>query len=434
MATVIPAIRGKLGNTEYYETTMKVRDLVTSVRRPSDLEDWANFSIEERMQRELDDKRVKEQIVPYLVRSIDRFFGSIIVLVYKGEVNFETIADLKASLPGAYKANASRIGFLTIDGGSLIVLDGQHRLAALKMVYDNQDNLPVGEFVQDVPDDEVCVIFIKHENPVKTRRIFNTVNRYAKQTSRGDNIITSEDDGYAIVTRRLLRDDEPLGNRIVGGKSVELVNWRSNTLTTRSKQLTTISALYETVQLILSSIKAGYYEAQTRPDETRLDEGADKVSEFWKVILNGMASYQKAVADPEQIAAMRDDKAPSALLFKPAGQIALIKGLLMACHGDRMALPDAVKLASQIDWGTHAPLWQGVIMKPSGAIDAGSEARNRAANIICWMIAADRMTQEEADAALRIYNQGFGVDVADPANAGAIHPLPAPLVSLKQAA
>lgn len=434
MATVIPAIRGKLGNTEYYETTMKVRDLVTNIRRPSELDDWANFSIEERMQRELDDKRVKEQIVPYLVRNGDRFFGSIIVLVYQGEVNFETIADLKANLPGAYKANASRIGFLTIDGGSLIVLDGQHRLAALKMVYDKHDNLPAGPYIQEIPDDEVCVIFLKHENPVKTRRIFNTVNRYARQTSRGDNIITSEDDGYAIVTRRLLRDDEPLGNRTVGGKSVELVNWRSNTLTTRSKQLTTISALYETVQLILSSIKAGYYEAQTRPDDTRLDEGTERVSEFWKFILDGMAPYQEAVANPEQIAAMRDDKAASALLFKPAGQIALIKGLLMACEGGRMRLSEAVSLANKIDWGTHASLWRGVIMKPSGAIDAGSEARNRAANLICWLIAADRMTQEEKDAALRIYNQGFGVDSTDPASAGAIQQLPQPVALIAQAA
>ena len=131
MALLIPAIKGRIGNTEYFETTMRVRDLVTAVRRPSELDEWANFST-----RELDDKRVREQIVPYLTRNEDRFFGSIIVLVYNGEILFETIADLKISVPGAYKANAHRIGFVTIDGGSLIVLDGQHRLAALKSVYE----------------------------------------------------------------------------------------------------------------------------------------------------------------------------------------------------------------------------------------------------------------------------------------------------------
>lgn len=432
MALLIPAIKGRIGNTEYYETTMRVRDLVQAVRRPSELDDWANFSIEERMQRELDDKRVREQIVPYLTRNEDRFFGSIIVLVYNGDVLFETIADLKISVPGAYKANAHRIGFVTIDGGSLIVLDGQHRLAALKSVYEpKQDGLNYGPYVKEIPDDEVCVIFLKHENPVKTRRIFNTVNRYAKQTSRGDNIITSEDDGYAIVARRLLRDDEALGNRVVNGKPFEVVNWRSNTLTTRSKQLTTISAVYESAQLILSN---SFYEPQTRPDDAKLDEGTDRVGVVWKAVLEGLKPYQEALANPEGIPAMRDENAAHALLFKPAAQIALLRGLLNATTNDRMTLAEAVNRANAIDWRMQAPMWEGIIMKPSGAIDAGSEARNRAGSLISWLIAADIMTKEEREAVRRTYNQAFGIDVNDPEQAKAARELPQPVAAAKLAA
>jgi DNA sulfur modification protein DndB len=432
MALLIPAIKGKIGNTEYFETTMRVRDLVQAVRRASELDDWANFSIEERMQRELDDKRVREQIVPYLTRNEDRFFGSIIVLVYKGEVIFETIADMKISVPGAYKANAHRIGFVTIDGGSLIVLDGQHRVAALKSIYEpKQDGIVLGPYVKEIADDEVCVIFLQHENPVKTRRIFNTVNRYAKQTSRGDNIITSEDDGYAIVTRRLLRDDEPLGNREVNGKPFEVVNWKSNTLTTRSKQLTTISAVYETAQLILTN---SFYEPQTRPDEARLDEGAERVGQVWKAILTGLKPYQEALLNPEDIPAMRDEHAPSALLFKPAAQIALVRGVLMACHDSRMGLAEAVGRANKIDWRMQAPLWESVLIKASGAIDAGSESRTRAANVICWMIAADVMTKEEREAVRRNYNQAFGIDVNDPESAKVARELPDPVDGVHLAA
>lgn len=432
MALLIPAIKGRIGNTEYYETTMRVRDLVQAVRRPSELDDWANFSIEERMQRELDDKRVREQIVPYLTRNEDRFFGSIIVLVYNGDVLFETIADLKISVPGAYKANAHRIGFVTIDGGSLIVLDGQHRLAALKSVYEpKQDGVVYGPYVKDIPDDEVCVIFLKHEDPVKTRRIFNTVNRYAKQTSRGDNIITSEDDGYAIVTRRLLRDDEPLGNRVVNGKPFEVVNWKSNTLTTRSKQLTTISAVYESASLILGN---GFYEPQTRPDDVKLDEGVARVGAVWKAMLEGLKPYQEALANPETIPAMRDEHAASALLFKPAAQIALLRGLLNATAGDRMTLAEAVSRANAIDWRMQAPLWTGVLIKASGAIDAGSEARNRAGGLISWLIAANVMTKEEHEAIRRTYNQAFGIDVNDPAQTEALHELPEPVPAAKLAA
>ena len=128
MATLIPAIKAKLGNTDYFESTMKVRDLVQAVRPPKEMDTWANLGIEERMQRDPDIKRIKSQLVPYLVRNQDRFFGSIIVLVYKGKLEFETLADLAKSVPAAYKHIAQQIGFLTIDGGTLIVLDGQHRL------------------------------------------------------------------------------------------------------------------------------------------------------------------------------------------------------------------------------------------------------------------------------------------------------------------
>ena len=172
----------------------------------------------------------------------------------------------------------------------------------------------------------------------------------------------------------LLRDDEPLGNRLVNAKPFEVVNWKSNTLTTRSRQLTTISAVYESASLILGN---SFYQPQTRPDDLKLDEGAERVGAVWQAMLQGLKPYRDALANPENIPAMRDENAPHALLFKPAAQIALLRGLLNATAGDRMTLAEAVKRANAIDWRMQAPLWEGVIMKASGAIDAGQEARNR---------------------------------------------------------
>ena len=68
------------------------------------------------------------------------------------------------------------MGFLTIDGGTLIALDGQHRLLALKDVCENPTE---GDYSVQVPNDEVSVIFLNHESAQKTRSIFNTVNKYA---------------------------------------------------------------------------------------------------------------------------------------------------------------------------------------------------------------------------------------------------------------
>lgn len=403
MAIVIPAIRGKLGNTEYFETTMKVRDLVHAVRPPREMDGWANFSIEERMQREPDVKRIQSQLAPYIAKNADRFFGSIIVLVYKGETTFEPMGDLAKNIPAAYKQNAQRIGFITIDGGTLIVLDGQHRLLALRMVQQGEVN---GAFTSEVGEDEVCVIFVSFESDMKTRRIFNTVNRYAKQTSRGDNIITSEDDGYAIVSRWLLRETEPLG------KPRDIVNWKSNTLTKRSTQLTTISAVYETVKLILRLHGIEKLPEQERPKEEELDSYLSYCSEVWDALLHGMRPYQEAVSDPGKIPDMRDDNARTALLFKPAAQIALVDGVLRAVDVGSLKIPEAIERANRIsNWSMDADLWRGVIIKESGAIDAGPEARRRMATLLCYLIAADRLDDDVKFAAWKTYNEARGGDI-----------------------
>jgi DNA sulfur modification protein DndB len=403
MAIVIPAICGRLGNTDYFETTMKVRDLVQAVRPPREIDGWANFGIEERMQREPDIKRIETQLAPYIAKNADRFFGSVIVLVYKGEVIFEPVTDFQTKIPAAYRQNAQRIGFMTIDGGTLIVLDGQHRLLALRKV---QQGEIMGAAAENVGDDEVCVIFIKFENDLKTRRIFNTVNRYAKQTSRGDNIITSEDDGYAIVARHLLRDDLPLASRDdAAGKREELVDWKSNTLTKRSLRLTTISAVYESVRLILDFHGVEKLNLQERPSDENLETYISYSTEVWEAVLAGLDPYKKALSQLRAIPEMREDDANTALLFKPASQIGMLDGLLRAVDNGKLKLPEAVARTNRIpDWSMSADLWQGVIIKGSGAIDAGPEARRRMAALICYLVAADRLSDELKFETWRMFN------------------------------
>lgn len=397
MTTTVPAIRGSLGNTDFYQTTMKVGDLVKTVRPPKEIDGWANFSIEERMQREPDLGRIKSQLAPYIAKNADRFFGSIIVLVYKGEITFEGLADVAKNIPNAYKKNAERVGFVTIDGGVLIVLDGQHRLLALEMV--NGGDVP-GEFATDVANDEICVIFINHESDIKTRRIFNTVNRYAKQTSRGDNIITSEDDGYAIVTRWLLREDGPLG------KPANIVNWKSNTLVKRSTQLTTISAVYETVRLILRAHQIERLPEQERPSDEDLDTYLGFCSDVWDKLLQGIPAYQIALGDPSKIPAMRDDDASTTLLFKPAAQIALVDGLLRAVDTTDLKIGSAIQRVAKItSWSMNDDIWNGMIVKRSGTIDAGRDARRRMAGLLSYLIAADKLDDESLFAIWRMFNE-----------------------------
>ena len=393
MAIVIPCIRGKMGNTEFYEAKMPARELVTGVRPASELDKWATMSIEERIQRDPDLGRIQKEIAPYIASTKDRFFGSIIVLVYEGQIYFESIKDLGSKVPVAYRSVSEDIGFVTIDGGSLVVLDGQHRLLALEKVIKNE---VTGEYTSEVPNDDVCVLFIQHESNEKTRRIFNKVNRYAKSTSRGDNIITSEDDGYAIIARRLLNDDAPLG--VNDSKGEVIVDWKNNSLSARSTKITTISVVYETVKRILTFEGVPKLDPKFRPTDEELDHYYELVERFWKTVLEHLKPYGDALINSSRIPKMREDSEPHSLLFKPAAQIALFDGLATAMGGGRLGLKEAVERANRVDWRMSSEIWRNVIIRPNGTIDVRHEARTRAAHFIAYLIAEDKMTVDEIDA------------------------------------
>ena len=100
VARIIPAIKGKLGSTEYYAVTMKALDAVNYFRVPKE----ENLGIEERYQREINETRVKKVIAPYLATDPDRFFGALIVSIMNADnIAFEGITDVAPKMPQAYK-------------------------------------------------------------------------------------------------------------------------------------------------------------------------------------------------------------------------------------------------------------------------------------------------------------------------------------------
>jgi DNA sulfur modification protein DndB len=402
-------VKGKMGSTVFYQSTITARELVSSTRPARETDDWANWSIEERLQRDLNEKRIREEIVPYLVRSADRFFGSLVVIILKGKLTYEPIGGLGAKIPAAYQSVAENLGFLTIDGGELVALDGQHRLVSLRDIIQDKHKIS-GPFSSEVPNDDISVIFIEFESSEKTRRIFNKINRNAKPTSRGDNIVTSEDDGYAIVTRRLLQEDAALG--VKDGKGDLIVNWKSNTLTARSSQLTTISAVYETVKDILAHNGIKNFDEKSRvnrPSDIELNDAFDKAESLWSSVLSTIEPFKEALKDISSIPTLREETGKWSLLFKPVGQVALFKGLIIAIdrHVD---LELALNRANKCDWRIISPIWKSTIVKPDGKIDAKAESVELAAEIIAYMLSYDKMNDVEKSHLKNLYNKARGFD------------------------
>ena len=404
MAYLFPAIRGRMGSTTYYQANLKARELAAVAKTASELEAWKEWSIFERFQRDLAIKRVEQQIVPYLARTKDRFFGALIVLVFEPETfEFESLDKTGVRLGRVYSDVADRMGFLTIDGGDLVVLDGQHRLAALRGVVTAGDEVK-GKYRDKIAEDELCVMFIEHESFEKTRRIFNKVNRYAKPTSPTDNIITSEDDGSAIVARWLVEEKPPLGLDApspplhYSDRSGEpLVEWRSTTLKPNDTKLTTLSVLYQSVQVILEAngIK-NFDEAHrvNRPSDNELTRAYCIAADWWSAVVAHLEPIAAGIKNPNLIPEYRKYNERWSLLFRPVTHVALFWGLEGAIRRG-LQLDEALIRANKIRWCASDPMWVDTVIRANGHMNARAEGVRLGGRLIAYLIAADRMEDWE---------------------------------------
>ena len=176
MAQNIPAMRGQMGSTEYYLVTMKASEFVRTVTIPKEMEGWESLSADEKFQRDINYTRVKKFIAPYLAQDPDRFFGSFIVTVKNHEsMIFSSLNDMKIlkDNPMLPKSFGEDLGVLILDEQVLIPLDGQHRLAALKMAISGNDNndreIPGIVPNSAIGSDYVSVILVRDDliNPEK---------------------------------------------------------------------------------------------------------------------------------------------------------------------------------------------------------------------------------------------------------------------------
>ena len=374
MATHLSAMRGQFGSTEYFVILMTANELRSQLVIPNETDDWEDLSIEDRYQREVDYKRVAQHIAPYLANDPDRFFGAFIVDVRNpGEMEFESIGNI-GKIPALYNDAAKKLGVLSLSGSEVLVpLDGQHRLAAIKFALSGKDEknkiIPGMNANTDVGADLCTVILIKHDTR-KARKIFNKINRYAKSTSKADNLITADDDPIAVIVRHDIVD---------GILNQRIVNYESNTLSPKAQEFTTLSSVYEATATYVESIHG-------KVDRTKLPSPADMTLyrndaiELWRTLLEGIAVFEMSLMDHSEAG---DDKRREVrstyVLGKPIVQQALVDAItrLRTPRPDatRLVFKDILELINKVDWTVGNPLWQGIIMNQDKVVTGGAAAK-----------------------------------------------------------
>ena len=356
----IPAIRGILGKQTYYTATFTFQQIVERVKVADD-ELHTSQSLREQLQRSLTNNY--KSIKDYILTQKEHFFNALVLAVYDGDPTWNELE---------FEFNSNRyysMGFLHLSGNERIFpVDGQHRVEGIKHALKENSALK---------DEAVTVILIGHHNTKegkeKTRRIFSTLNRYAKPVKPGDIIALDEDDTVAIVTRNLLETYPLFINDNVKADLKSSKALSDND----TKSFTSLLTLYDTNRIIYTYYKSRnnhqrkFYSStkisdylKFRPAQEELDEFELFLRRFWDTfcsIFPGMEDYLIASADQTAAYRFRNKNNGGLLYFRPVALPKLVKAICETCLRTDTSLESCMLGYANIEMIISNNPWAGIL-------------------------------------------------------------------------
>jgi len=421
--TTTAALRGKMGEYEYFQTTMKPGDVISKTSAAVDYfspDDWDEMGEIARVQREPDKVRILQEIAPYLIRSQKRFFNSIVVLLDQKACDFQSLDDHPVNKPGgqattasqlflpAYQDKAESMGFLEItDSKSMLILDGQHRMLALKKVMNEQNELREdfkkrGEDFDkfknhNLSKDDISVIFVKVPNITEMRKMFEDLNTYAKRQSKDVEIFGSESNPwYKLCQWFCGKQNKKMPPNFLSA----FVQKKGTSLGDNSLRITTAAHLVQIIKFLTQKMKfkkqmqldsiADLMETAKKHCLEEMNEFFDKISAYKKVIDGKVNQVVKQYRGDEG----RENK--DGLLFKPMPQVALFKAIHFLKNNSDMDTDSIYRAANKIDY-SYSDLdnqWKNVVIASGGNILTSGKVENLLTRLLVYFMAGKSKCQK----------------------------------------
>lgn len=242
-----PAIQCSMGDWKYYSTTLPFKEVAFRIQRENEIN--SHPGLDNMLQRELSARTTG--IAEYLQTQPERFFSAIVVGVYGGSPDWFPIEidDDRGPAPTNLSERAREsLGILRLSGEErLFAVDGQHRVEAIRKALLEKPALA---------SEELAVLFVAHQDTAEgraiTRRLFTTLNKYAKPVTKSVIIALDEDDAFAVVTRMIVNDCEDLNRNVkVNGQELSLVRFEGAQIpSSDSCSITTIRTLYDLITIL----------------------------------------------------------------------------------------------------------------------------------------------------------------------------------------
>jgi len=416
---LVPSLRGKFGSNDYFIMKMKAEKLISMVNFPPKETADDKFTLQEIFQRDINYNRIVKEIVPYLTDN-NRFFGSIIVATESWhDGQFETLPDsaLKA-LPNHMQDDLSELGYISFkDGEQLSILDGQHRLKAIHFALHGKDHN--GKDIEtpklskeSLKADDIAVVLIplKKEDPSsvkRKRKIFTSTNKYAKKISKGESLVTDDDDVIAILSRNI--SDEVIGARLVKYKGQDYLG-------KKDRYFTTLSTLSDCNHQILKAHYPDRKISRSRlPAEEYVRDYDKMLKDIWTFLLRDVDVFSQMLVDRNESGdKKRRELREKFILCKPRVQQCFIHAFLRLTQPPSSELSlgldreIAAKNLNKIDWRSDHGHWNGwpwrkeerKLRKPTLLITS---------RVIAYMAGAN-LSDEAADVLLKDFRKLEGAE------------------------
>ena len=351
----LPALRAKMGDWVYYVSFMRMEEIATRVSVVDDIH--SSESLKGWLQRGI--TKNSEKITEYLLSQQQRLFNAIVVGTYGGEPNWLEISVTGRNIVEVPEGIEGTIGLLELRGDeTLFAIDGQHRVKGIAGAIDKNEALR---------NEEVCTIFIRGviasrrdldpDGFQRTRRLFSTLNRYAKPVQKRDIIALDEDDVVAIITRRLLEEHDLLIDKVDLGLTKSMKS-------TDHTNLTTIVTLYDVVDIVLRDRIRGWQDyKRRRPPEPEVEDFYRKATEFWDELCCQFSSLKefRDSAIEDKVAGKYRSSSGGSLLFRPVGLMLIGRVIADLRSSMNIGVADAIKLVGYSPTDLAADPWVGLL-------------------------------------------------------------------------
>ena len=274
-------------------------------------------------------------------------------------------------------------------------LDGQHRLMAIlgldkllkegklyalkqngerikhKFIPEKEDETYASPKYQTLMDESIGIEIIpavmKGESSKKAQRrlrsIFLHVNKHAKKTTKGENALLDEDDGFCIVARTIMIEHKLFHGRRVDTKSGKLAE--------SSKYLTTLETLVTMAREYLGpDLDAwepeGKDDVPNRPDEDEIRHAVDKFSNYFDLLCKLPSHYELTQDQKLSCKEFRKEDDKENIFFRPIAQMALAEAMAKL-NKERKNLDEVMKVLvekekeGELRLRKKESIWYGVL-------------------------------------------------------------------------